>query len=79
MTASLQRRGKQVTGSFDFGFGTGRLEGIIIGEKLHFQWVLGDAFGQGVLDQRVSKHALNGLIGYAESDSNGGEWHLKQR
>jgi len=79
MTASLQRRGKQVTGSFDFGFGTGRLEGIIIAAKLHFQWVLGDAFGQGVLSQRATEHTLNGRLGYAKSDSNGGEWHLKQR
>ncbi|MDX8405945.1 MAG: phage exclusion protein Lit family protein [Mariprofundus sp.] len=74
---TLQRHGNTVNGQFDFGFGNGDIEGVVTGKVMRFQWVLGDAFGQGMLHQ--SDSGLNGALGYGSSDTDAGSWHLQRK
>ena len=79
ISLQLKRQGKRVHGSFDFGFGAGKLEGVVIDGVLHFQWSLGNTYGQGVLRKGSAAGQLSGHIGYAASDRTAGSWHLQRR
>ncbi|WP_210397292.1 phage exclusion protein Lit family protein [Motiliproteus sediminis] len=76
LTVELQQRGKLVRGRFDFGLGSGEIEGRVIDRELVFQWVWAEAYGQGRLV--ASDAGLTGLLGYEERDRGAGEWHLQR-
>lgn len=77
LTLSLSKQGSRVTGYFDFGLGPGTVEGFVQNDKLRFEWVWGDTFGQGQLTTRGDK--LNGTLGYEGADANAGNWRLQRQ
>lgn len=56
--------------------GLGNIKGIIIGDKLRFDWRWSTAFGKGEL-KIVDDNKLEGTCGYDQSYTGAGVWKLE--
>jgi hypothetical protein len=74
MRTVLRRNGKQVTGEYYYGGGSGRIFGLIEGTTLYYQWQEGGSGGYGYLELDADGRSLAGRWGYGESMDNGGTW-----
>ena len=70
----LQRRGNRVNGHYNFGLGTGTVEGIASSDALHFEWVWTGNLGRGVFKSRSDGTAFSGTWGYRRAVDNAGTW-----
>ena len=72
----LRRQGNRVSGRFWFGLGEGRIEGIVQGERLFYEWAWGTDYGRGELVAEPQSGALAGPWGYGDSTEGGGTWEV---
>ena len=71
---TLQRRGDNVTGSYNFGLGFGAIkDGRVVDKRLYFGWEWAGNYGQSVLGGR-DDGSFTGTWGYRESRSGAGTW-----
>jgi len=73
---TLNRTGSRVTGLFNFGMGTGIIEGVVQGETLNYEWQWGEANGKGLFEVKDDGTGLTGTWGYGDKRSGGGLWSV---
>jgi hypothetical protein len=69
----LERYGDNVTGTFTFGLGFGRLIGTIRNSKLDFDWMWVSNYGKGSFTAQADG-SFTGTWGYRENRSGAGTW-----
>jgi hypothetical protein len=73
----LNRQGSEVTGSYSFGAGFGRLEGQVDGADMSYRWTLPPDEGMGSITLGADG-GYQGSWGFAGSDSGGGLIQLRR-
>lgn len=68
----LERRDRQVHGTYSFGLGLGTLKGEIDGNRLYFDWAWANNEGRGVFE--VQGDGFAGTWGYGIRSSGAGTW-----
>lgn len=70
----LEKSGDAVGGTFSYGAGYGRIEGLMAGDALAYLWSLGRDRGSGVI--RLDGGTYRGTWGYGRSATDGGTFEL---
>jgi len=78
VTLILRRNGKNVTGQYSYGVGSGNLIGIVEGDQLFYKWQEGGSSGSGHVKALEAGERIDGTWGNGESWDNGGTWDGKR-
>lgn len=80
VTMSLRRTNDTVHGEYRFGEGgvaaVAKMDGIVSGGELHYNWTWGTYKGKGKLMPNASGGGLEGEWGNVQAESGGGRWDL---
>jgi hypothetical protein len=71
---TLQRNNDRVNGRFNFGLGAGSLDGMVVEDRLYFNWQWGWTYGKGVFYASQDGNSFEGSWGLELSEDNGGRW-----
>ena len=78
VTLILRRNGKNVTGQYSYGVGTGTLIGIVEGDELFYKWQEGGVSGSAHVKALEAGERIDGTWGNGESWDDGGTWNGKR-
>jgi hypothetical protein len=71
---TMKRNDERVTGQYDYGGGPGRIDGLVVGDRLVFHWQEGNTSGRGAFATQAAGAAFAGTWGYGENEAGGGTW-----
>lgn len=75
----LSRNGERVTGEYTYGAGSGRIDGLVAGNRLVFRWQEGSQTGRGELVVEADGSGFAGTWGNGDQVSGGGTWNGRRR
>lgn len=78
ITVRFERNNQSVFGEYTYGLGAGKINGIVEGNRLYFQWREGSSYGQGLFNASQDGNQFEGTWGYEQSRDNGGRWTGKR-
>jgi hypothetical protein len=75
ISTNLRTTGDQVNGTYNYGSGSGTLDGTIHGNTLHLKWKEGLYYGRATFEVDYRGKEIHGSWGYKASDRDGGKWN----
>ncbi len=78
VTLILRRSGKNVTGQYSYGVGSGGLTGVVEGDQMFYKWREGGVTGSGRIKALEAGESIDGTWGNGESWDDGGIWTGKR-
>ena len=69
----LKRNGDKVQGTYSFGLGIGKVDGVVVKKQLFFDWEWAGNFGKGVFEAK-DDGSFTGTWGYRMSRTSAGTW-----